>query len=169
MKVEEEDRKQNYEVLDKICVLNQNGDQKKAFANLLLSKKRIPVKFQIDSGSICSILPVSVYKDISVDDNLKDLNTAFKPVLSLYDRETKIQTLETRKVFVFSPATEEDVIIQFRIVERALTALIGLNDLEIFKLVERLRENIAIIGPAKPRVLQQPPRCQHFIAGNHSD
>ena len=118
----------------------------------LLSKKRIPVKFQIDSGSTCSILPVNVYKDISVDDNLKDLNTAFKPVLSLYDKETKIQTLGTRKVFVFNPATEEDVIIQFRIVERALTPLIGLNDLEILKLVELLRENIAIVGPAKSSI-----------------
>ena len=57
----------------KICVLNQNGDQKKAFANLLLSKKRIPVKFQIDSGSTCSIFTVNVYKDISGDNNLKDL------------------------------------------------------------------------------------------------
>ena len=26
-----------------------------------LSKKRIPVSFQIDSGSTCSILPVNVY------------------------------------------------------------------------------------------------------------
>ena len=33
------------EVLDKICVLNQKGDQKKAFANLLLSEKRIALKF----------------------------------------------------------------------------------------------------------------------------
>ena len=44
-----EDGEHYYEVLDKICVLDQNGDQKKAFANLLLSKKRIPAKFQIDS------------------------------------------------------------------------------------------------------------------------
>ena len=52
LKVEEEDG-DHYEVLDKICVLNQNGDQKKAFANLLLSKKQIPVKFQIDSSREC--------------------------------------------------------------------------------------------------------------------
>ena len=128
-----------------MCVLNQNGDQKKAFANLLLLKKRIPVKFQIDSGSTCSILTVNVYKDISGDNTLKDLNTAFKPVLSLYDKETKMQTVGTRKVFVFNPATEKEVIIKFRIVERALTTLIGLNDLEILKLVELLRENIATL------------------------
>ena len=106
------------------------------------------MKFQIYSGSTCSILTVNVYKDISGDNNLKDLNTAFKPVLSLYDKETKMQMVGTRKVFVFNPATEEEVIIQFRIVERALTPL-GLNDLEILKLVELLRENIAIVGPAK--------------------
>ena len=46
----EKDGEHYYEILDKICVLNQNGDQKKAFANLLLSKQRIPVKFQRDSG-----------------------------------------------------------------------------------------------------------------------
>ena len=91
----------------KICVLNQNGDQKKAFANLLLSKKRIPVKFQIDSGSTCSILTVNVSKDISGDNNKKDLNTAFKPVLSLYDKETKMQTVGTRKVSVFNPAARK--------------------------------------------------------------
>ena len=86
-------------------MLNQNCDHKKAFANLLLSKKRIPVSFQIDSESTCSILPVNVYKDISGDYDLTDLNTVFKPVLSLYDEETKIQTLGTRKVFVVNPAT----------------------------------------------------------------
>ena len=116
-----EDGEHYYEVLDKICVLNQNGDQKKAFANLLLSKKRIPTKFQIDSGSTCSILQVSVYKDISGDNDLKDRNIEFKPLLSLYDEETKIQTLGTRKVFIFNPATEEEVIIQLRIVDRAVT------------------------------------------------
>ena len=45
LKVEEDDGEQYYEVLDKICVLNQKGDQKKAFANLLLSEKRIALKF----------------------------------------------------------------------------------------------------------------------------
>ena len=66
-----------------MCVLNQNGDQKKAFANLLLSEKRNPVKFQTDSGSTCSILPVNVYKDMSGDNDLKDLHNEFKPVLSM--------------------------------------------------------------------------------------
>ena len=36
---------------------------------------------------------MNVYKDISEDYDLTDLNTAVKPVLSLYDEETKIQTL----------------------------------------------------------------------------
>ena len=67
-------------------------------------------------------------------------------------KKTKIQTLGTRKVFVFNPATEEDVIIQFRIVERALIPLIGLNDSEILKLAELLRETIAIVGQAKSSV-----------------
>lgn len=72
-------------------------NQRKAFTNLLLSKKRSPVKFQIDSGFTCSILPVNIYKDTIGGNDLKDLNTAFKPFLSLYDEETKIQTLGTRK------------------------------------------------------------------------
>ena len=62
-----------------------------------------------------------------------------------------MQTVGTRKVFVFNPATKEEVIIQFRIVERTLTPLIGLHDLEISKLVELLRENIAVVGPANPK------------------
>ena len=95
---------------------------------------------------------MNVDKDISGDNDLKDLNTAFKLVLSLYDEETKIQTLGTRKVFVFNPSNEKEVIIQFRIVERALTPLIGLNNSEILKLIELLRENIAVVGPAKQRV-----------------
>ena len=136
----EEDGEHYYEVLDKICVLNQNGDQKKAFANLLLSKKRIPAKFQIDSGSTCRILLANVYKDISGDNDLKDLNTEFKPLLSLYDEETKIQTLGTRKVLVFNPVTEEEVIIQLRILNRAVTPPTGLHDSEILKLIELLRE-----------------------------
>ena len=152
LRVEEDGEDHYYEVLDKICVLNQNCDHKKAFANLLLSKKRIPVSFQIDSGSTCSILPVNVYKDISGDYDLTDLNTVVKPVLSLYDEETKIQTLGTKKVFVLNPATSEEMIIQFRIVDRDLTPLIGLNDSETLKLIELLRENIAVVAPANPSV-----------------
>ena len=37
LRVEEDGEDRYYEVLDKICVLNQNGNQKKAFANLLLA------------------------------------------------------------------------------------------------------------------------------------
>ena len=46
---------------------------RRKLANFLLSKKRIPVSFQIDSGSTCSILPVNVYKDISGDYDLLTL------------------------------------------------------------------------------------------------
>ena len=152
LKVEEDGEEHYYEVVDKICVLNQKCAHKKAFANLLLSKNRMPVHFQIDSGSTCSILPVSVYKDVSGDHTLKDLNTTVRPVLSLYDEETKIQTLGTRKMFVLNPATSEEVIIQFRIVNKDLTPLIGLNDSEALKLIEVLRDNIALVEPAKPSV-----------------
>ena len=95
---------------------------------------------------------MNVYKDISGDYDLTDLNTVVKPVLSLYDEETKIQTLGTRKVFVLNPATSEERIIQFRIVDRDLTPLIGLNDSETLKLIELLRENIAVVAPANPSV-----------------
>ena len=136
-----------YEVVDKICVLSQHSDDRKAFANLLLSKNKIPVTLQIDSGSTCSILPVNVHKDIS-----QDLNTSIRPVLFLYNEETKIQTMGTRKVFVFNLATEEEAIIQFRIVDKDLTPLPGLSDSESLKLFELLQENIALMASAKPRV-----------------
>ncbi len=148
MKVEEDGEEHFFEVVDKICVLNQTCAHKKAFTNLLLSKNRIPVHFQVDAGSTCSILPVSVYKDVSGEYNLKDLNTTIRPVLSLYDKETKIQTLGitiTIKVFVLNPATNEEVIIQFRIVNKDLTPLIELNDSEALKLIKVLRENIALV------------------------
>ena len=126
------------------------------------------MKFQIHSGSTCGILPVNVYKDISGGIDLKDLNTEFKPVLSLYDEETKIRTLGTRKVFVFNPATEEEVIIQFRIANRALTPPHWSSC--SFNVIEILRENIAVVGPAKPSV---PPTTTEgskpTIDGNHSD
>ena len=134
--------------MDKICTLNQQCDHRKAFANLLISKKRICVNFQIDSGSTCSILPVGVYKEISGDHDLQDLNTTVRPTLSLYDEKT----LETRKCFVFNPATGEEVIIQFRIVNEDLTPLIGLSDSEELKFIELLRENIATLDSGKPHV-----------------
>ncbi|KAK2571051.1 Transposon Ty3-I Gag-Pol polyprotein [Acropora cervicornis] len=107
---------------------------------------------QIDSGSTCSILPVGVYKEISGDHDLQDLNTTVRPTLSLYDEKTKIQTLGTRKCFVVNPATGEEVIIQFRIVNEDLTPLIGLSDSEELKLIELLRENIATLDSGKPHV-----------------
>ena len=70
-----------------------------------------------------SILPVGVYKEISGDHDLQDLNTTIRPTLSLYDEKTKIKTLGTRKCFVVNPATGEEVIIQFRIVNEDLTPL----------------------------------------------
>ena len=51
-----------------------------------------------------------------------------------------IQTLGTRKVLVFNPATEEEVIIQLRILNKAVTPPTGLHDSEILKLIELLRE-----------------------------
>ena len=157
LKVEEDDEENCYEVVDKICVLNQRSDYRKAFANLPLSKNKIPVTLQIDSGSTCSILPVNVYKGISGDHDLKDLNTTIRPVLSLYDEETKMQTLGTRKVFPFNPATkeeeeeEEEATIQFKIVDKDLTPLL-LSHSESLKPLELLRENIALVVRAKPSV-----------------
>ena len=135
---------------------------------------KIPVTLQIDSGSTCSILPVNVYKDISGYHELKDLNTSIRPVLSLYDEETKIQTLGTRKLFVFNPATNEEAIIQFRIVDKDLTPLLGLSDSESLKLLELLRENIASVAPAKPSVSPTArdvltPLTMDSILTNYSD
>ncbi|CAH3040531.1 unnamed protein product [Pocillopora meandrina] len=45
LKVDEDGEENFYEVVDKICTLNQQCDHKKAFANLLISKKRISVNF----------------------------------------------------------------------------------------------------------------------------
>ena len=101
---------------------------------------------QIDSGSTCSILPANVYKDISGDHELKDLS--FLCMM----RKAKIQTLGTRNVFVFNPATKEEVIVQFRIVDKDLTPLLGLSDSESLKRLELLRDNIALVASAKPSV-----------------
>ena len=151
--VDEDGEEHFYEVVDKICTLIQQCDHREAFANLLISKTRICVNFQIDSGSTRSILPVGVYKEISGDHELQDLNTTVRPTLSLYDEKTKIKTLlRTRKCFVFNPATGEEVIIQFRIVNEDLTPLIGLSDSEELKLIELLRENIATLDSGKPHV-----------------
>ncbi|XP_068692890.1 uncharacterized protein [Montipora foliosa] len=93
-----------------------------------------------------------LYKEISGDHDLQDLNTTFRPVLSLYDEKTQIQTLGTRKCFVFNPATGEEGIIQFRIVAEDVTPLIGLSDSEELKLIELLLENIATLDSGKPNV-----------------
>ena len=53
---------------------------------------------------------------------------------------------------MLNPATSEERIIQFRIVDRDLTPLLGLNDSETLELIELLRENIAVVAPAKPSV-----------------
>ena len=71
-------------------------------------------------------------------------------VLSLYDEETKIQTQPEKSVL--NPATSEEMIIHFRIVNRDLTPLIGLNDSEMLQLIELLRENIALVAPGNPSV-----------------
>ena len=152
LKEDEDGEKHFYEVVDKICTLNQQCDHKKAFANLLISKKRISVNFQLDSGSTCSILPVAVYKEISGDHDLQDLNTTVRPTLLLYEEKTKIQTLGARKCFVFNPATRKEGIIQFRIVNEDLTPLLGLRDSEELKLFELIREKIATLDCGKPDV-----------------
>ena len=79
-------------------------------------------------------------------------NTTVRPTLSLYDEKTTIQTLGTRKCFVFNPATGEEGIIQFRIVNEELTPLIGLSDSEELKLIDLLRENIATLDSSKPNI-----------------
>ena len=93
-----------------------------------------------------------MYKETSGDHDLQDLNTTVQPTLLLYDEKTKIQTLGTRKCFVFNPATRKEGIIQFRIVNEDLTPLLGLRDSEELKLLEPLRENIATLDCGKPDV-----------------
>ena len=61
------------------------------------------------------------------------------------------------------------MILHFRTVDRALTPLIGLNDSEILKLIELLRENIAVVGPAKPSVPPTATGVNTSIDGNHSN
>ena len=174
LKVEEDGEEHFYEVVNKICVLNQHSSDRNVFANLLLSKNTIPVTLRIDSVSTCSILPVNVYRDISGDHDLKDLNTSIRPVLYLYDEEIKIQSLGTRKLFVFNPATKEEAVIQFRIVDKDLPPLLGLSDSESLKLLELLRENIALVAPAKPSVSPTAtdmltPLTMDTILANYSD
>ncbi|PFX14760.1 Transposon Ty3-G Gag-Pol polyprotein [Stylophora pistillata] len=89
LKVDEDGEEHFYEVMDNISTLDQQCDHRKAFASLLISKKRISVNFQIDSGSTCSILPVGVYKEISGDHDLQELNTTVRQTLSLFDEKTK--------------------------------------------------------------------------------
>ena len=93
-----------------------------------------------------------MYKEISGDHDLQDLNTTVRPTLSLYDEKTKIQTLGTRKCLVFNSATRKEGIIQFRIVNEDLTPLPGLRDSEELKLLKLLWENIATLDWGKPDV-----------------
>ena len=53
---------------------------------------------------------------------------------------------------MFNPATGEEGIIQFRIVNEDLTPLIGLSDSEELKFIELTRENIATLDTDKPSV-----------------
>ena len=53
---------------------------------------------------------------------------------------------------MFNPATGEEGIIQFRIVNEDLTPLIGLSNSEELKRIELLRENIAALDSGKPNV-----------------
>ena len=46
-----------------------------------------------------------MYKEISVHHDLQDMNTTVCQILSLYNEKTKIQTLGTRKWFLFNPVT----------------------------------------------------------------
>ena len=93
-----------------------------------------------------------MYKEISDHHDLQNMNATVCQILSLYNEKTKIQTLGSRKCFVFKPATGEEGIIQFRIVNENLTPLIGLSDSETLKLIELLQENIATSDSDKPNV-----------------
>ena len=53
---------------------------------------------------------------------------------------------------MFNSATRKEGIIQFRIVNEDLTPLLGLRDSEELKLLELLRENIAILDCGKSDV-----------------
>ena len=52
LKVDEDGEEHFYEVVDKLCALKQQCERRKAFANLLISMKRISVNVQIDSDFI---------------------------------------------------------------------------------------------------------------------
>ena len=82
---------------------------------------------------------MNVYDDISGVYNLN----ANKPALSQYDEETINLDTGNRKrsLLGVNPETNEEVIIQLRIVEGDLTTPIGLNDYETLRLTEVLRRS----------------------------
>ena len=81
----------------------------------------------------------NVYKDIN---GVYNPNTN-KPALSLYNEETINLDTGNQKSLCkeVNPETSEEVISQFRIAERDLATLIGLNDYETFRLIEVLRKS----------------------------
>ena len=126
---------------------------KGSLVNISEERKCILVQdwIRLEGQKIYDSLDWGELEDVNNYD-LQDLNTTFRPVLSLYDEKTQIQTLGTRKCFLFNPATGEEGITQFRIVAEDLTPVIGLSDSEELKLIELLRENIATLDSGKPNV-----------------
>ena len=94
----------------------------------------------------------NVFKDISGVYNLN----ANKPALFNYDEETINLDTGNQKSLSLSgvnPETNEEVIIQFRIVERDLATLIGLNDYETVRLIDVLGRSRTLLlyqGQLKP-------------------
>ncbi|XP_068724240.1 uncharacterized protein [Montipora capricornis] len=132
----------NYSEDSKECKrLQKERNSKPANQRQSRSSKK-PFVLKVDEDVFYQLM----YKDICGDHDIQDLYTINRPVLSLYDEKTQIQTLGIRKWFVFNPSTGEEGIIQFRIVPEDLTRLIGLSDSEELKLIELLRENIATLG-----------------------
>ena len=116
-------------MVEKICALSHNEIfADKVYANLLVSRKRVNIKFLVDSCSTCSILPLNTYKQVIGDMDCVELNTERKISLCLYDNKTTLEALGTRKVFVRNPATNEKIIVQFRIVDGNFNPIIGSSD-----------------------------------------
>ena len=105
----------------------------------------------------------NVFKDISGVYNL-DAN---KPALINYDENyDKFRHWEPEKSLSgVNPETNEEVIIQFRIVERDLATLIGLNDYETLRPIEVLRRSRTYCCS---RAMQLNPLTASELCQHHS-
>ncbi|XP_028417983.1 uncharacterized protein K02A2.6-like [Dendronephthya gigantea] len=133
----------DYVRISQVHAVSQECFSKKVFATLNIGNR--PVKFQLDSGATCNVMPVKVLQKSVGSCKLQETDK----ILSMYNK-SMVKPIGQCQLSVMNPKTGKSYKVDFVVIEASCVPLLGSSTVQEMHLIEVKYENImAVNGKTK--------------------